>query len=290
MTPMAEFPVDGQNKLEWVRVGHSARVMYRVLTNVGDPAANSNFTQINGVYPWEKASDWSRSYLIAALEHLLVWADYVAPLKFHPEQRVGHTLRPVQTLARAAIEASAQAVWILSGKSAAECARRHVRLMRCDLTEQRKSLPLPEKVLMDKADEILLARVRERWSDKDLGPISYLDAIKSACLEVSVDPHEAETIWRAASGSTHGKHWPTLSLQHVLPGEEYEPGQFRTLIVPDALAMTSVLSLADTMTSYGVVKFAVSSGADVESLMSEALTWLSGIIPLQDGVVRESLR
>lgn len=286
---MMEFPIAGQHQLEWVTVAHEARVMRRILANVGDPAANSRFLQINELYPWEKASDWSRGYLTAALEHLLIWADYVAPLKFHPEQRVEHTLRPVQTLARAAIEASAQAVWMLSGKSAPECARRHVRLMRCDISEQRKSLPVPEKVRMDDADQILLARVRERWSDKDLGPISYLDAIKSACLEVRVSPDEAESIWRAASGSAHGKRWPTLSLQHVVPGEEYEPGQFRTVMVPDPSAMTNVLSLADTMTTYGVLRFADFSGADIASLSREAHTWLGGIIPLKDGVTPESL-
>jgi hypothetical protein len=286
---MMEFPVDPWHRDEWVRVAQTSRIMHRVLTNVGDPAPHSALVQINELYPWEKASDWSRGYLTAALQHLVFWADHIAPLKFHPEQRVEHTLRPVQTLARAAIEASAQAVWMLSGNSAQECARRHLRLIRCDIDEQKKSLPLAEKVRMDEADKILLARVSEGCSSKDLGPISYFDAIKSACLKVDVAPEEAELIWRAASGSAHGKRWPTLALQHVVPGEEYEPGQFRTIMVPEASAITDVLSLADKMTSYGVARFADLSGADVPTLMSEATAWLGGIIPLKDGVSREDL-
>ena len=286
---MTEFLVDPQHHDEWVNMAQASRVMHRVLTSVGDPASGSAFIQINELYPWEKASDWSRGYLTAALQHLLFWADHIAPFKFHPEQRVGHTLRPVQTLARAAIEASAQAVWMLSGNSAQECARRHLRLIRCDIDEQKKSLPLAEKVRMDEADKILLARVSEGCSSKDLGPISYFDAIRSACLKVDVAPEEAELIWRAASGSAHGKRWPTLALQHVVPGEEYEPGQFRTIMVPDASAMTDVLSLADKMTTYGVLRFADYSGADIGSLLTEAKTWLGGIIPLKEGVTRDSL-
>lgn len=61
----------------------------RILHNVEDPSPDSNFAQINAIYPNEKASDWHRSYLTAALEHLLVWADIVAPLRFHPDLRGG---------------------------------------------------------------------------------------------------------------------------------------------------------------------------------------------------------
>jgi hypothetical protein len=40
----------------------------------------------------EKVSDRARHYVTAALRHMLMWADYAAPFKFHPEQAV--TLRP----------------------------------------------------------------------------------------------------------------------------------------------------------------------------------------------------
>jgi len=49
-------------------------------------------------------------------------------------------------------------------------------------------------------------------------------------------------------------------------------------MVPDPSAMTNVLSLADTMTTYGVLRFADFSGADIASLSREAHTWLGGII------------
>jgi hypothetical protein len=56
-----------------------------ILQHIGDPPPESNFALVNSLYANEKASDWHRSYLAAALEHLIVWADFAAPLKFHPE-------------------------------------------------------------------------------------------------------------------------------------------------------------------------------------------------------------
>jgi len=90
----AKFSVDAAVSQAWVAVAHGARMSSRILQSVGDPAPRSNFAQLNAVYPHEKASDWHRSYLGAALEHLVVWADLVAPLSFHPEHVVTHTFRP----------------------------------------------------------------------------------------------------------------------------------------------------------------------------------------------------
>ena len=104
------IPVDEATSLAWVEVAHKARLAHHVPKGTPDPTQDSNFGQINALYPQEKASDWHRSYLTAALEHLLIWANTVAPLKFHPEHEVTHTFRPAFTLARAALEASSQAL------------------------------------------------------------------------------------------------------------------------------------------------------------------------------------
>ncbi len=74
-----ELRVDPDNSLAWVEIAQSARFLNHVLVGVSDPLEGSNFALSNVLYPMERASNWHRSYLDAALQHLLLWADYVAP-------------------------------------------------------------------------------------------------------------------------------------------------------------------------------------------------------------------
>ena len=86
--------------LEWTEVAHGARFSHHLLTQVGEPRAGSYFAKIQSLYPFESPAAFTRGYLDAALEHLLLWADYAAPLKFPPEHQVTFRLRPAYTLAR----------------------------------------------------------------------------------------------------------------------------------------------------------------------------------------------
>lgn len=255
----------------------------RILNGVRDPAPGSNFARINAIYPHEKSSDWHRSYLTAALEHLSIWADFVAPLRFHPQHEVTHTLRPSYTLARAAIEASSQAVWMTSGASAQECARRHLSLIRWDYDEQRKSVSGAEhKRRISDMDATLVQRASGDFSEADLQKPNQYTVLRSAAAAIGFDPDDLERIWRAASGSAHGKVWPSLALQHVVPLAEYEPGQFRTFRIPDTDKMTEVLEAADKMTTHGVLRHADFCGADIPALMEEARLWLVSAVPLRE--------
>ncbi|MGH8523523.1 MAG: hypothetical protein ACREXY_04705 [Gammaproteobacteria bacterium] len=276
-------PVDEAVSRAWTAVAHSARLSRRMLSTLGDPTSGSSFTQINVLYPHEKASDWCRSYLTAALEHLIIWADHVAPLVFHPDQHVEHTLRPAYTLARAAMEASAQAVWMTGGESAHECARRNLALIRWDYEEHRKSVAGAEgKAKITEMDTTLLQRASSVFSTADLDRPNHFTVLRAAAQIIGRDPEDVERIWRAASGAAHGKVWPSLALQHVVPLTEYEPGHFRTWRIPDDGAMTEVLELADAMTNWGVLRFADFCGADIAKLIDESRVWLASVIPLRD--------
>lgn len=285
------IPVDGASSLAWTEIAQGSRLSHRLLSNIGDPALASNFIQINNYYPQEKASDWCRAYLSAAFEHLIMWADYVAPFKFHPEHVVTHSLRPSYTLARAALEASAQAVWMQSGGSARECARRHLSLIRWDLQEHRKSQASTKaRELVRTRDALLLKRIEGTFAEQEVKPPSLLTVIQEASVATDQDAEEVERVWRASSGAAHGKNWPSLSLQHVIPTVEYEPGQFRAVRIPDTEAMTEALLVAYEMTSYGALRFADFCGADIETLMKDARIWLAGVIPLKDDADPEVIR
>lgn len=276
-------PVDRSTSLAWTEIAQYARLANHILSAVPDPDGDSNLAQIDAMYPHERASDWHRSYLKAALQHLVLWADLVAPLRFHPDQEVVHQLRPAYTLGRAAIEAASQAVWLTGGETAHECARRHLSLIRWDYEEHRKSLREDEaKRRVREMDARLLDRVRSQFDQRELAPPKHLAVLRGAAPTVGVDPDDLERVWRAASGSAHGKVWPSISLQHVVPLQEYEAGQFRTFCVPDPEGITEVLRLAEQMTMFGVVRHAQYCGADVPTLMDEARRWLASVVPFRE--------
>ncbi len=261
---------------------------------IGDPAASSNFAQANKLYPFIKVSDRTRSYLVAALEHLLLWADYAAPLKFHEDHVVNFTLRPAYTLARAAIESSAQAIWLTNTREPRECIRRHLCLIRWDLEEHRKSKSdSAAKDVIRGYDARLLERVSSEFQAKDIQPPkSYLEVIQAACTadELDLDAKTAERLWRAASGAAHGKYWPTIELQQTHVGKEYEPGHFRSVQLPDTLGMAEVLRAAEVMFTYGVLRFADYSGADIAALLREAKRWLLEQVTIREDASPDVLR
>ncbi len=179
------------------------------------------------------------------------------------------------------MEASSQAVWMTSGKTAHECARRHLSLIRWDYSEHRKSLfgdPEAQKSVVE-MDRVLLQRASNDFGEQELQPPSHYAVLRATANLIDTEPDELERIWRAASGSAHGRVWPSLALQKVVPLTEYEPGQFRTLRIPDPEGMTEVLQVADKMMWRGVLRHADFCKADIPRLLEEARLWLASVIP-----------
>lgn len=286
--------VDEANQQAWIAVAHWTRINERVLSRVDDPAPGSNFAQVAELFPFEKVSDRARAYLRAGLDHLMMWADYAAPLKFHPDQELNFTLRPTYALSRSAMEASSQAVWLMDTRDPIECIRRHLSLMRWDLNEHHKSKkgnPAEQAQIQLRHDD-LLRRVSSVFRPDDIRqPKGYGQVIRRACEAngLELDPDTAERLWTAASGAAHGKYWASLDLQTVHIGDEYEPGHHRTVQIPDATAMTEILEAANALTQYGVLRYADYSGANIRALLNEAVGWVAQNLTVKDGATREDL-
>jgi hypothetical protein len=272
----------------FTEVAQGSRIYWHMIQSCGDPAEGSNFVTANKLYPFEKVSDRAGHYVEAAFEHLLTWADYVAPFKFHAEQAVNFRLRPTYALARAAMESAAQAVWLLSASDPVECIRRHLRLIRWDLREYRKSFLYPESKKRCRMQEAaLLTRVAEFFTEQELRPPNgYLDVLKSACDAdgLDLDAASVERLWRAASGAAHGMYWPNLELQKLTVGDEYEPGHFRVRSLPDSAGMVDVIEAAYKMSTYAALRYLLFSGADPDALRGPALHWLKENITLKPDV------
>lgn len=281
----------------WVAVAQSSRLLGDVLSQIGEPLQGSNFEQINDLYPFERSSDWCREFLSAGIEHMQLWADHVAPLRFHAEAEVIHTFRPVQTLSRAAVESAAHAVWVMDADTAQGCARRHLCLVLDDLDQQRKAAQnLERKNQLKEARTLLLKRLETVISETEIGRFpGYMDIVKRAAATVATkgsadtdlaDPAVVERLWRASAGSAHGKRWPSLELQVVNPGQEIAPGTFETSRIPDPGAITKILNLANAVLTYGVLRFADYSGYEPElpAIMASAQKRLSEKIPRRTDV------
>ncbi|MGW6172134.1 hypothetical protein ACWF5H_01455 [Arthrobacter sp. NPDC055138] len=275
----------------WVAVAHSSRLLEDVLSQIGEPIKGSNFEQINALYPFERSSDWCREFLVAGIEHMKLWADHAAPLRFHPEAEVIHTFRPVQTLSRAAVESSAHAVWVMDGDTAQECIRRHLCLVSDDLDQQRKAAQADRKNRLKEAQAIVLERMKFVIGDTEVIRFpGYMDIVKRAVATVATkgsadadlaDPTVVERLWRASAGSAHGKRWPSLELQLVNPGQEIAPGTFATSRTPDPVAITKILELANAVITYGVFRFADYAGyaPQLSTIMASAQARLAAKIP-----------
>lgn len=257
-----------------------------MVKSCGDPTPASNFAEVNDLYPFEKVSDRARHYVTAALEHLVMWADFAAPLKFHPDQTTTFTMRPTYALARAALETAAQAVWLMDTRDPVECVKRHLRLIRWDLSEHRKShLTTEGKQRVKDRDDQLVARVADVFHEDEIRPPQgYLWVIQQACRpdDLQLDAAEAERLWRAASGAAHGMYWTNIELTEVDVGEEYQPGQFRTFTLPNAHAMLQVVRASERVATYAALKYVLFLGEDPTRAMTDARRWLAEHITLRD--------
>ena len=282
------IPVPSDVSQAFTEIAQSARLTQHMVRSCGDPAPGSSFAQVNDLYPFEKVSDRARHYVTAGLEHLVMWADFAAPFKFHPEQTTTFTMRPTYALARAALESAAQAVWLMDTRDPTECVQRHLRLIRWDLDEYRKShLDPAGKDRVRKRDTELVQRVAGVFTEDQIRPPQgYLWVLQQACRpdDLQLDMAQAERLWRAASGAAHGMYWTNLELTEVEVGEEYEPGHFRTITLPDPRAMLEVLQASEKVVTYAGLKYVLFLGEDPIRLMAGARAWLAQQITLKTEV------
>lgn len=278
---MNRVPVPADASLEWAAVGHRARFNNHMLTNVGEPAPGSHFATLSTLYPFASVAEFTKGYLGAALEHLQLWAEYAAPLKFHPDHEVVFSLRPAYTLARAAIEAAAPAIWLMNTNGPRESLRRYFCLVRWDMQMHAKSTQDPVRKAGIEEDEAkLLARIEAEFTPKDVAPPGgYESVVKLACEapDLDLEPDQASWIWRAASGSAHGMPWAREDLQVWVDGDD-DPNPVR---VPDTERISEALRAASSMTAYGCYKFAAFCGEDIEALYEDARVWLVNAIPIK---------
>lgn len=270
----------------WKYAATTIRYHQELLHLLGDPAPGSALASDDGAVHGEYLSDAVRSSLSAALDNLHLWADVVMPPVFIDGSIVQHPPRPYFTLARAGLEASAQAAWVLSPQDADTRVDRHLSLAVDNLEEMRKAVRHTDDARAQAArtriDTITAAHAR---------PIgrapSYVSMVREVAVAAGSTPDAAEALWRTASAAAHGKLWFTSATHDVLVGPEFAPGRHRALHLPDATKITETITLATGAAAWATNRYAELAGADVNALHPAVMATLEANQPRRVRVVSD---
>ncbi|MDQ5807110.1 MAG: hypothetical protein M3320_00375 [Actinomycetota bacterium] len=264
---------------QWVMAAHTSRLASYMLDQVHNPLPATPLATDDEAYRWEKCSAWTRSGLVAAIVHLVVWANIVAPQTVFEGMVVRNPPRAYYTLARAGLESAAQAVWILDQDTSSERIHRHLRLLYHDL----RHMALAFEMAGDERAPAVRDRmesVRERVGNAEVfesikrGEPKYSMIVRESAAAIAMEPAQLEVLWRSASAGAHGKNW----FQHVgyttTVGDEYEPGHFRAMLHPDPAGITRSVTAAAKLTMHGVLRFMTRAGHDPASIYPAAFVKL----------------
>jgi len=270
----------------WVTAEHTSRLASYMLDQVRDPLPATPLATDDEAYRWEKCSAWTRSGLVAAIDHLVVWANNVAPQTVFEGMVVRNPPRPYYTLARAGLESAAQAVWVLDQDTSAERVHRHLRVLYHDL----RQMALAFEMAGDERAPAVRERmesVRKRVGNADVfesikrGEPKYSMMVRESARVIEMEPAQLEVLWRSASAAAHGKNW----FQHVgyttSVGDEHELGHFRAMLHPDPAGITRSVTAAAKLTMHGVLRFITSAGYEPASIYPAALAKLKAETPLK---------
>ncbi|QKJ18939.1 hypothetical protein [Microbacterium hominis] len=292
--PDDPFVLSHDEMLPLIEVAHGARILQHMFEAMGPPLPTSYLgPDADGGRGLREMAEWCEGYLDAAIDHLVLWADYAVPLKFHPDARLTFALRPALTLARAAMESAAQTIWILAAPDSEATASRFFALGVADTIEHAKATPPgPSKdELLAERDRLCEARgvtaktfrgptyvemvryAAELWSDAGTGATVEAKSDLLATPESGPEPEDepvpaysgahftpdrVEMLWRASAGAAHGKQWVPREFGAMIAdgGHRYR--------VPSRAAVLEVLKLAEKILTLGLVLYAQMSGREEE--------------------------
>lgn len=277
-------PLPAEHLAELKGFAFNVRACKLALQRSRDPLPESALAQADALYPWEKVSAWSRDYLLAAADFLGFWADQFAPLEFHPDAINIIAYRPYILLARSGLEAAAQGLWLVAADSAADCVRRHVRLMHRDFQYHHDALKagqIDASAIQERMDELV-----ERAAETDPSlrprnrPPGFEKIIRNVAEKLSEDPDRWAYLWNAASGAAHGQNWFGTEAYKLLSKEEYEPGYYRVQRMPDPGYITATLDAAVTTLAGGTHLWLAYAGFKTE-VWSQAIKDVFDQMPKQ---------
>lgn len=272
--PFPAKPVSQDIKDGWGRDGNFVRACALLLDRFHDPRPEALLAHMDRLYPSNKLSIWSRNSLRASAEHLEFLAEALVPReKLQNVLRV-NTFRPHLLLARAGLEASAQAIWPLGSSGPEECLSRFIGLMRNDFKYHKDALEAggEDTSWIDQRISALNSFVQKATPPIDPSgrPRGYEQLVRHAALAAGKEESEWAYYWKAASGAAHGQNWFGLEGYEITPLHEYEPGFVRAAFVPDPAYLSRTFTAAAQALYEGTSRWLNACGYPVEVLIEAA--------------------
>lgn len=283
-----EIPIQQDVLNAWAAHAITSRVLALVVSKVGAPESGSALAALDARFPEEKCSVWMRQILESGIEHLITWANLVSPLQHFEGAENRNPTRPYYTLARAAIEASAQVGYVLNAPDGGDSLLLHLRMVRHDLWENERGLRIAGDT--GAADEARTRLTDLREASKELishtelkDELRLVKMIRGAARAAGRDPDAYEALWRLASAAAHGKSWYTSVAHYVDPAFEWKSGRYVRASIPDINRLTEMVGMSTWLTEWAVRSFTLDSGEDFDSLRLIALADVIKMSPVVDG-------
>lgn len=272
------FPVGSADSQLWVQSVTRSRMAVRALAATGDPVAGSPLAADDAVFPSEYLSDATRGFLDAALDHLTLWSNTVAPMVFVDGSTVANPPRPYFALARAAIESASQAAWVLEPEASTVRVQRHVRLLLGNLEEMRKTAVKTPGADLQEVDNRIEHIRRCAGGTVQRAP-NYLDMVRAVAQFGGLTPDEAEIQWRTASAGAHGKAWFIEATHELTLGAEYAPGRFRAVRRPEPGTVSATVRFASALALRTVLRYISLAGHDYAAIGDATLRAVAADLP-----------
>lgn len=275
----------GQSYVDaWREAAIRVRYIDALLPLLGDPAPGSQIEADDKDGHGEYLSDDVRSSLWAAADNLHLWANVISPLQVVEGEVVENPPRPYFTLARAGLEAAAQAAWVLGPDERDERADRHLRLVVNDLKEMHTAARHTDTAL-EASVKARIESIRAAHTREIKTAPSYVAMVREGAPRVGFSADDGELLWRTASAAAHGKRWFTGATHHTIVGDEFAPGRRRAEHVPDPHKVTLAITLATTMTEWATNRYGELAGAPVADLGTTAIAQVAANMPRRVRVV-----
>jgi hypothetical protein len=242
----------------WRVLGLQIHTCDWVLRHQGPPTAESELAAINEQFPAWHVSTTLQHLVWAAGEHLMQWADAVAPLGGQVDEPRALRTRPVYSWARSAMEAAGTAAWIAEPAVAEELLKRHLVLLYHDLREQRAAHAVGGTwAAVALLDQHMRALVDDRFAGVQPKSVRYLDRVRAGARLAGEDEDRCEYLWRVASAASHGQQW--------FGAEAYERGSDDATagVWPDEQRRIEVLEAAYALFHVATTEYVRLSGGDV---------------------------
>lgn len=229
------------------------KILWEMVNDLPKPVPGSALWVLDQDIAEHRASVWIKQFINAGIEHLMGWADAIAPEGSDDRTEVVIRLRPFYVNSRASLESASQGAYILAAPNAKLMRLRHLQTVYSDMLQQKKFestatvMPIIEKRAASVLQEFEERYAKDfEWSKLKNG-LNLIDCIKSSSQFIGGNPSLFESVWRYSSGIAHGFRWSATANVEITDDFDKSELELEQALFPRMDTMTLALGNAVKM-------------------------------------------